>query len=62
MREREEKKKQIFRTLEKGRNGHGEVLKMVHFTDDPSNDETKDEAEDANDFIVRYFVDKGLSG
>ena len=43
--------------LEKGRNGHGEVLKMVHFTDDPSNDETKDEAEDANDFIVRYFVD-----
>ena len=30
---------------------------MVHFTDDPSNDETKDEAEDANDFIVRYFAD-----
>merc|ERR1719491_967018 len=39
--------------LEKGRNGRGEVLKMVHFTDDPSNDETKDEAEDSNDFIVR---------
>ena len=39
--------------LEKGRNSHGEVLKMVHFSDDPSNDETKDEAVDANDFIVR---------
>ena len=38
---------------EKGRNGHGEILKMVLFSDDPSNDETKDEAVDANDFIAR---------
>ena len=37
---------------EKGRNGHGEILKMVLFSDDPSNDETKDEAVDANDFIA----------
>ena len=38
---------------EKGRNGHGEILKMVLFSDDPSNDETKDEAVNANDFIAR---------
>ena len=48
---------------EKGRNGHGEILKMVLITD-PSNDvENKDanETVNANDFIARYVVRPLLS-